>query len=470
MRIVRRGLPAVILAVALIAAACSGGGGDGSGTGAGSEAAAAATAKIAVTLSDFKIDPSAIQVPAGQPLEFDVSNQGQSPHTFAVVVDGQQQATGEIAPGSTDTLAIDELGAGTYKALCTIPGHEQLGMTATITAAEGTSTGGTTAAAGDTMGATDSSSPMANMTAQQMADMHKQGVEDFLAGNQTSTQGNQILKPKIENGVKVFNLTVSQIKWEVSKGVFKDAMAFNGMVPGPEIRVQQGDKVKFVVQNQMDQPFVLHFHGLTVPNKMDGVPYVTQVPAMPGEYWTYEFTIKDPPGMYVYHSHFNSTEQVGMGLYGALIIEPQGGQWSYPTYTLDRNGYIKTGAPAKVSDEYTMFLGDGPLGYVINAKSFPATTPLTAKLGDWVLIHMANDGSMLHPMHLHGYHFEVVSQDGFPLDQPYMADTLVIAPGQRFDVLVHADQPGAWAFHCHILPHVEGPQGMYGMVTALVVA
>ena len=142
MCIVRRGLPAVILAVALIAAACSGGGGDGAGTGAGSEAAAAATAKIAVTLSDFKIEPSDIQVPAGQPLEFDVSNHGQSPHTFAVVVDGQQQATGEIAPGSTDTLAIDQLGVGTYNALCTIPGHEQLGMTATITAAEGASTGG----------------------------------------------------------------------------------------------------------------------------------------------------------------------------------------------------------------------------------------------------------------------------------------------------------------------------------------
>ena len=106
----------------------------------------------------------------------------------------------------------------------------------------------------------------------------------------------------------------------------------------------------------------------------------------------------------------------------------------------------------KVDDESTLFLGDGPLGYVLNAKSFPATTPIVATQGDWVLIHMANDGSMLHPMHLHGYHFEVVAQDGFPLEQPYMADTLVIAPGQRFDVLVHAIYPGAWAFHCHILP------------------
>ena len=76
----------------------------------------------------------------------------------------------------------------------------------------------------------------------------------------------------------------------------------------------------------MTEPFVLHFHGLTVPNSEDGVPYVTQPPIMPGEYWTYEFTIKDPPGMYVYHSHFNSAEQVDKGLYGSLIVEPKNGE------------------------------------------------------------------------------------------------------------------------------------------------
>lgn len=464
MGFVRKGILVLVVTVAAVAAACTGG--SGSAAGGGGEQAAAAPASVAVTLSDFKIEPADIQVPSDQPLSFAITNAGQTPHTFAVVVDGQIKDSGEITPGATGTLALDPLTAGTYDAKCTVPGHDKLGMTATVTAAAGTTTA---PSSGDAMAPTDPSSPMANMTAQEMADMHKQGVEDFLAGDQTSSQGNQVLKPKIENGVKVFNLTVSQVKWEVSKGVFKDAMAFNGMVPGPEIHVLQGDKVKFVVQNQMDQPFVLHFHGLTVPNDMDGVPYVTQPAVMPGQYWTYEFTIKDPPGMYVYHSHFNSTEQVGMGLYGALIVDPQGGRWSYRSFTIDHDGYMKTGVPPKISEEYTMFLGDGPLGYVINAKSFPATAPLVAKLGDWVLIHMANDGSLLHPMHLHGFHFEVVAQDGFPLDQPYMADTLVIAPGQRFDVLVHADQPGAWAFHCHILPHVEGPQGMYGMVTALVV-
>jgi FtsP/CotA-like multicopper oxidase with cupredoxin domain len=248
-------------------------------------------------------------------------------------------------------------------------------------------------------------------------------------------------------------------------------MAFNGQIPGPQISVREGDKVRIVVNNQMSQPTILHLHGMTVPNKADGVPYITQDPIMPGGYYVYDFTVKDPPGMYVYHSHFNSTEQVGKGLYGALIVEPKGGEWSYPEIRTDAatgqiTGY---GAPPKIDVESTLFLGDGPLGYVLNAKGFPATSPIVAKTGDWVLIHMANDGSMLHPMHLHGYHFEVVAQDGFPLKDPYMADTLVVAPGQRFDVLVHAVYPGVWAFHCHILPHVEGPEGMYGMVTALVV-
>ena len=119
-------------------------------------------------------------------------------------------------------------------------------------------------------------------------------------------------------------------------------------------------------------------------------------------------------------------------------------------------------------DETTLFLGDGPLGYVLNGKSFPATEPIIAKQGDWVLPHGERrlDAAPDAPAR---YHFEVVARTASRCEQPYMADTLVVAPGERFDVLVHAD-PGVWAFHCHILPHVEGPEGMFGMVTALVVS
>jgi manganese oxidase len=456
---------ATIGVVAVMTACTSSSGAGGGGTGV--QAAAAAPAAVEVMLSDFEISPTAIHVPSDTPLEISVMNHGPSQHTFGIAVNGSTLETDPIDAGATVTLDVPALAAGTYPALCTIPGHDAMGMKATVTASPDVTTTASGAATDGSTDATTASS--AGMSPQEMASMHEQGVQDFLAGNQTDTVGGRVLTPTIDHGVEVFSLTIEQVQWEVSKGVVKPAMAFNGTVPGPEIRVRQGDRVRFVFRNLMDQPTIVHFHGLTVPNAQDGVPYVTADPAMPGHYLTYEFTVVDPPGMYVYHSHFNSTEQVGSGLYGAVIVLPEAGSLRYPTYTLDPTGHLRQGAPATIDDEFTLFLGDGPLGYVLNGKSFPATAPLVAKRGDWVLIHLANDGSALHPMHLHGYHFEVVAQDGFPLDQPYLADTLVIAPGQRFDVVVHAVHPGAWAFHCHILPHVEGPQGMYGMVTALVV-
>ena len=450
MRRFRRGIAATAAVLALVAASCTGDGGSpASGDG---EAAAEGPVTVEVSLSDFAIEPASIEVPAGSALTINVMNHGQSPHTFGVVVGADQLETPTIDVGGSATLEVPALEAGTYDTLCTVPGHDQLGMVGTLTAADGAASGDGTLAAGA------SPTSHANMTAEEMAAGHEQGVKDFLAGKETDTYGNQPFEPTMDGNVKVFDLTVEEIQWEVAKGQFVDAMAFNGQVPGPEIRVSEGDRVRFVVQNQMTEPFVLHFHGLTVPNSEDGVPYITQPPVMPGEYWTYEFTIKDPPGMYVYHSHFNSAEQVGKGLYGSLIVEPSGGDWA-PAY----------GAQPDV--EYTMFVGDGALGYNLNGKSFPATQPLVADEGDWVLIHMANDGSLLHPMHLHGFHFMVVGEDGYPLSKQnrYLADTLVIAPGSRFDIMVKADYPGAWAFHCHILPHAEGPEGMFGMVTALVV-
>lgn len=457
---VRTVIVAGAAALSLVAAACVGASTEG-GTGTGAQAQAAPAA-VEVTLSDFAIEPSTIAVPADTPISVAVINHGEAPHTFGVTVDGSTIETAIIDPGGEATLELPALAAGTYEALCTVPGHTDLGMVATVAAGtDGASQ--PPEAAGTTM--------PASMTAEQMASMHEQGVKDFLAGDQTDTQGNQPLKPTVlPDGTKQFELYTMPVSWEISKDQFVDAMAFNEQVPGPEIRVRQGDRVRFVLENQLDEPTTLHFHGVTVPNEFDGVPFVTQDPIMPGRSWTYTFRVVDPPGFYVYHSHFNSTVQVGGGLYGALLVLPEKGSWSYPSYTTDASGALRTRGPASIDQEYTVFLGDGPLGYTLNGKSFPATAPLVAERGDWVLLHLANDGSMLHPMHLHGYHFEVVAQDGFPLDQPYLADTLVIAPGQRFDVLVRAEYPGAWAFHCHILPHVEGPEGMFGMVTALVVS
>jgi FtsP/CotA-like multicopper oxidase with cupredoxin domain len=191
-----------------------------------------------------------------------------------------------------------------------------------------------------------------------------------------------------------------------------------------------------------------------VPNAMDGVPFITQPPIKPGETFTYEFTAREGnAGSHMYHSHHNAAEQVTKGLLGAFIIEPKEPA-SRPAF--DR--------------EYTLILNDGPIGgFTLNGKSFPATQPLTAKQGETILIRYMNEGLMIHPMHLHGMPQLVIAQDGYLTPQPYRCDTLNIAPGQRWEVLVDATDVGVWAFHCHILSHAESNHGMFGMVTALVV-
>jgi manganese oxidase len=294
--------------------------------------------------------------------------------------------------------------------------------------------------------------PEAAATPEDMDKMHEAGVKKFLEliGKDPTFYSNK-LEPKIEDGVKVFNITCKEMQWDTGGGALANAMTYNGTVPGPAIHVTEGDKVRVVVKNEMTQSTAVHYHGVLLPNNMDGVPFITQPPIKPGETFTYEFTARNP-GSHMYHSHHNAAEQVSRGMLGAFIIEPKD----------------KTKDPAFDSD-YTLILGDGPLGFTLNGKGFPYTQPIVAKLGEKVRIRYMNEGFMIHPMHLHGLEQHVFAQDGWNLPAPYTCDTLNIAPGQRFDVLVNCHTAGAWAFHCHILTHAESSHGMFGMVTALVV-
>ncbi|RIK46209.1 MAG: copper oxidase [Chloroflexi bacterium] len=289
-------------------------------------------------------------------------------------------------------------------------------------------------------------------SAEDMDALHEAGVKSFPAA--TEGLGGQPLAPVMDGNVKVFNLEASVVSWEYAPGQYAEAFAYNGVVPGPEIRVTEGDQVRVVLTNNLPESTVIHFHGLMLPNSMDGVPFITQPPIKPGETFTYEFTARPGnAGSHMYHSHHNAAEQVTKGLLGAFIVEPADPS-TRPAF--DR--------------EYTIILNDGPIGgYTLNGKSFPATQPLTAKLGERVLVRFMNEGLMIHPMHLHGMPMTVIANDGYLLPQPYMLDTLNIAPGQRIDVLIDATELGVWAFHCHILSHAESRHGMFGMVTVLIV-
>jgi manganese oxidase len=282
---------------------------------------------------------------------------------------------------------------------------------------------------------------------------HKAQVDKFLAniGKDPNFWGVE-LPFTMDGDTKVFEITAKNVDWETQPGtVIKGAYTYNSLVPGPIIRVTEGDKVRVNVKNEMKVSTSVHFHGVLVPNKMDGVPYVTQPPIEPGQTFPYEFTAKNP-GSHMYHSHHDAAEQVTKGMIAAFIIEPKD----------------KTQDPA-YDKEYIMVLNDTGIGLTINGKSFPYTQPLTAKLGQKLRIRYMNEGLMIHPMHLHGIRQQVFSKDGWNLPAPYYADTLNVAPGERYDVIVDCDEPGLWAYHCHILTHAESNKGMFGMVTVLVI-
>lgn len=304
---------------------------------------------------------------------------------------------------------------------------------------------------GQDIGATPTPDPA--QVVEQMDAAHEQAVTEFVKNLEAN---NKVfwaprMPFKLDGDTKVFEIAMKPVSWEVSPGKTVDTFAYNGLVPGPEIRVTEGDKVRFVVKNELPESSSIHWHGVHVPNKQDGVPFVTQPPIKPGETFTYEFAAK-PAGSHMYHSHHNAADQVTRGLLGAFVIEPKD----------------KTQDPPHDSD-YTIILNDYNVGLTLNGKSFPASGAIVAKKGETVRVRFMNEGLQIHPMHLHGYYMEVFAQDGFNLSAPFKCDVLNVAPGQRFDVLVHADEPGVWAFHCHILTHAESPHGMFGMVTALIV-
>jgi FtsP/CotA-like multicopper oxidase with cupredoxin domain len=268
------------------------------------------------------------------------------------------------------------------------------------------------------------------------------------------TDALQPLKPTMDGNVKVFNLTIDEIDWSIDelKAPVK-ALGYNKQWPGPTIRVTEGDQVRAIFKNNLPETTSVHFHGEEFTNFfMDGVPFVTQKPFATGESFTYEFTASRP-GSLMYHSHHNATDQVGRGLLGAYVVAPK-----TPT------------AADKFDREYVWISNDSLGGFTINGHGFPSTVPVMVAQGETVRVRFMNEGTMMHPWHLHGYRMKVVARDGYPLGAAsFYCDTLGVNPGERYDVDIVGDRLGVWAFHCHILPHVEGADGMFGMVNTLIV-
>ena len=307
-------------------------------------------------------------------------------------------------------------------------------------------------AGSDATVANASSTSTASMDWHSMDAAMQASIKAFPA--KTSGTGAQELAPTIlADGTKQFVLTAEVTPWEVSPGKTVQAWTYNGTVPGPTIRVEVGDRVQIVLHNHLPESTSIHFHGIQTPFEDDGTTFVSQPPVTPGSDFTYSFVPHDlATGMY--HSHNDAVDQVPNGLFGAIFVG-----------TLPVPGGTNVTGP----DQVFALDDSGVVGLSFNGKSFPATSPYTAKLGQTIEVTYFNAGEMAHPIHLHEFPQLVIAEDGHPVPAPYYKDTINVAPGERYTVLITANLAGVWVWHCHILSHAENMNGMFGMVTALVV-
>jgi FtsP/CotA-like multicopper oxidase with cupredoxin domain len=392
--------------------------------------------ELHLVATDLKFDTKQLKVDAPGSFKVHLENQGAIEHDFSLEgVKGKAYA----GPKKTGEGTFQITKPGTYTFFCSLPGHKEAGMTGTLVVGDGKSTAVTAPAGKSTAPAADAHASHATTIS-------------------TQKNGNQLLSPRVVDGVKIFDLTARAVQWEVLPGQYEEAWTYNDMLPGPVIRVTEGDKVKVTLKNELPEETVMHFHGPRLPNAQDGVPDVTQKTIKVGETYTYEFTA-EPAGTYVYHSHHNTAIQEPMGLYGVLIIDPKPG-----SAQAQRDAQYTTDVIQVVSE----FQGN----FLINGKAFPATEVVKAKVGEKIRIRLVNLGQTSHPMHLHGFHFKVVGTDGIPVKgEPLEKDTINIAPGERYDLEFEADNPGTWVFHCHILSHVAN-HGVEpgGMITVIQVS
>src|SRR5260221_10918165 len=274
-----------------------------------------------------------------------------------------------------------------------------------------------------------------NMTSSDMSGMDMSNMPDMAMGTPSAnaTSITSLVAPDNTNApVKSFTLTAQPGKLDLGNGKTLDTYTFNGTIPGPELRVRQGDMVAVTLINKLPVSTTIHWHGISVPNAEDGVAGLTQDAVKPGASYTYRF-IANEVGTYWYHSHQDTSTQLPLGLYGAIIIEPKN-----PPVHYDR--------------DYSVFLHewgaqshDGVQGFFVCHATCAETLSMNDKLdkalfaakpGDTVRVRIANSGEEIHYPALVGVPFKVIALDGHDLNEPTDLNNkfLSVGPAQRYDI------------------------------------
>jgi FtsP/CotA-like multicopper oxidase with cupredoxin domain len=257
---------------------------------------------------------------------------------------------------------------------------------------------------------------------------------------------------------KEFHLVAEPVVREFAPGMKANLWGYNGQSPGPTIEAVEGDKVRIFVTNRLPEHTTVHWHGMILPNGMDGVGGLTQAHIKPGKTFVYEFELKKS-GTFMYHPHSDEMVQMAMGMMGMFIVHPRDGAFRpvdrdfvfiMGSYRIDPGTFLPR------VNEMTDFNI-----WTWNARVFPGIDPLPVRLGDKVRVRIGNLTMTNHPIHLHGFSFNVTCTDGGWIPEsaqiPETTTDVPVGAIRAFDVL--ADAPGDWAFHCHKSHHTMNAMG-----------
>lgn len=318
------------------------------------------------------------------------------------------------------------------------------------------------------------------------------------------------MDPVMKSGVKEYRLYIDIHQQELVPDFRFHTLAFNDQVPGPEIRVKEGERVRVYFKNKTELNHTIHWHGLYVPWRMDGVPYVTQMPVMPGQEFIYEFDAK-PAGTHFYHCHWGTLLHLQAGMYGSFVVEPEtdpvekrfpynreytllysshdvnfirnelnvmltrmkermylmkNGRFEAERFNLfDSLEDLKKAVKSGYTPPYTTNMRapselPEPNWFTVNGKSYPETPYLYIREEENIRVRLINAGSESHSLHLHGHDFWLVCDDGLPLENPRQMNTLHLAPGKTHDIIIEGKNRGIWTFHDHDTRRVTN-NGLY---------
>ncbi len=273
------------------------------------------------------------------------------------------------------------------------------------------------------------------------------------------TPNGSTLPLRLVNGVKVGHLVAEPVRNTFAPGLTTECWGYNGSTPGPTIEAVEGDRLRIYVTNRLPEPTTVHWHGLVLPNGMDGVAGLSQRPIPPGETYVYDFTLRYP-GTYMYHPHYDEMTQIALGMTGMFIVHPlrpRGARVDRDFVLMMHEWKIDPGArrpnPNAMSDFNVL---------TFNGKSYPLTAPLVVGKGERVRIRLGNLGPMdHHPIHLHGLSFEMTATDGgYVAPSARHPETTVLVPvGSTRVIEFVPEESGDWAMHCHMTHHVMTQMG-----------